>query len=111
MWTLNVIFHMTSSNILWIGWSLNFDKLLVVWYVEPTTQMDYVDFCCKEQFYMLHKIDKCTGVVSMVTKEDWVIVCQDVKNQCTFVAKGLILELDRRFLAHELMNANGIVYP
>jgi hypothetical protein len=46
----------------------------------------------------------------MVTKEDWVVVCQDVKNQCTYVIKGLILELDIRFLAHELMSATSIVY-
>jgi hypothetical protein len=57
-----------------------YDTLPVVWYVVPTTQMDYVAFCFKEQFYMLHKIDKCIRIMSMVTKEDWVIVCQDVKN-------------------------------
>jgi hypothetical protein len=87
-----------------------FDVLPTIWYLEPTTQMDYATFCFKEQFYMLHKIDKCTRVVSMVTKEDWVVVCQDVKKQCTYVIKGLILELDKRFLAHEVMNATNIVY-
>jgi hypothetical protein len=71
--------------------------------------MDYVSFYFKEQFYMLHKIDKCIGVVSMVTKEDWSIVCQDVKNQCISIVKGLILELDRRFPTDELMNATTIV--
>jgi hypothetical protein len=76
-----------------------FDVLLIVWYLKPTTQTDYVAFYFKEQFYMLHKIDKGIIVVSMVTKEDWAIICQDVKDQCTFVAKGLILALDRRFLA------------
>jgi hypothetical protein len=30
-----------------------FDTLPIVWYVEPTTQMDYDAFCFKEQFYML----------------------------------------------------------
>jgi len=47
----------------------------------------------------------------MVIKEDWAVVCQDVKNQCTSIAKGVTLELDKRFPAHELMNATGIVYP
>jgi hypothetical protein len=46
---------------------------------------------------MLHKTNKCTKVVSMVTKENWAIVCQDAKNKCTFDTKGLIIELDRRF--------------
>ncbi len=57
-----------------------FDVLPTVWYLKPTTQMDYAAFCFKEQFYMLHKIDKRTRVVSMVTKEDWAIVYQDIKD-------------------------------
>jgi len=76
---------------------LKSNTLPIVWYPEPITQMDYVAFCFKEQFYMLHKTNKCTKVVSMVTKEDWAILCQDVKNKCIFVTKGLIMELDRRF--------------
>jgi hypothetical protein len=46
---------------------------------------------------MLHKTDKCIGVLSMVTEEDWAVVCQDVKYQCTYATKGLIFELDKRF--------------
>jgi hypothetical protein len=57
-----------------------YDTLLIVWYIVPTTQMDYVAFYFKEQFYMLHKTNKCIGVLSMVTKEDWKIVCKYVKN-------------------------------
>jgi hypothetical protein len=49
--------------------------------------------------------------MSMVTKENWVVGCQDVKNQCIFTAKGLILELDKRFPTQEFMNVIGIVYP
>jgi len=60
---------------------------------------------------MLHKTNKCIGVVSLVTKEDWTDVCQDVKNQCTFATNGLILELDRRFPTQKLMNTIGIIYP
>jgi hypothetical protein len=88
-----------------------FDTLLVVWYTEPTTQINYVAFFFKWQFYMLQIIDKCIRVVSMVTKENWVVGCQDVKNQCISITKGLILELDKRFLAQELMNVIGIIYP
>jgi len=32
--------------------------------------MDFVAFCFKEQFYMLHKTSNYTRVVYMVTKED-----------------------------------------
>jgi len=46
----------------------------------------------------------------MVTKDDWVCVCQNVKDQCISITKGLITKLDRRFLAQDLMNAIGIIY-
>jgi len=54
--------------------------LPIFWYLKPTTQMDYVAFCFKEEFYMLHKINKGIGVVFMVIKENWAIVCQNVKD-------------------------------
>jgi hypothetical protein len=47
----------------------------------------------------------------MVIMDDWACVCQNVKDQCTFAAKGLIAKLDRKFLTQNLMNAMGIVYP
>jgi len=56
-------------------------------YPKPTTQMDYVGFCFKDNFYMLHKIDKCIGIVSIVIKEDWIAVCKDVKNNACFLQK------------------------
>jgi hypothetical protein len=39
-----------------------------------------------------------------------IFTCQDVKSQCIFVAKGLIMEVDKRFLAKELMNVTNIIY-
>ncbi len=47
----------------------------------------------------------------MVTKDDWVHVCQNVKDQCTSIAKGLTTKLDKQFLAQDLMNATSIIYP
>jgi hypothetical protein len=41
----------------------------------------------------------------MVTKDDWVCVCQNVKDQCISITKGLITKLDTRFSAQDLMNA------
>jgi hypothetical protein len=46
----------------------------------------------------------------MVIKDYWVHVCQNVKNQCNFLTKGLIAKLDRWFLTQDLMNAMGIIY-
>jgi len=59
---------------------------------------------------MLHKIDKCIGVVSMVVRQDWITTCQGVKDQYTSITKGLINELNKRFPTQELMNDIGIIY-
>jgi hypothetical protein len=50
--------------------------------------------------------------MSMVTKDDQTLSVQSTKQQCTHCATdGLIKELERCFLAHDLMNAMGIIYP
>jgi hypothetical protein len=59
---------------------------------------------------MLHKIDKCIKEVLMVIRESWIVACQDVKDWCTSIDKGLINELEKRFLAQELMKVIGIIY-
>jgi phosphatidylserine decarboxylase len=59
---------------------------------------------------MLRKIDKTTKEMLVVTKNDCVCVCQNVKDQCIFVAKGLITKLDKQFLTQDLMNVMGIIY-
>jgi hypothetical protein len=47
----------------------------------------------------------------MVNRDDWALVFQFVKYQCTGVVEGLIKELKRHFFAHELINATMIIYP
>ncbi len=60
---------------------------------------------------MLHKIGLNIKHMFMVTKDDWEIVVQFVKDQCTYVVEGFIKELEKHFLTHDLMNANGIIHP
>jgi hypothetical protein len=60
---------------------------------------------------MLHKTNSTIGVMFMVTRDDWALSVQFAKQQCTCATNGLIKELERRFPAHELMNAMGIIYP
>jgi hypothetical protein len=47
----------------------------------------------------------------MVPNDDWEIVVQFVKDQCTCVVEGFVKELEKHFLTHDLMNANGITHP
>jgi hypothetical protein len=46
----------------------------------------------------------------MVTMNDWAFACQSIKEQCSGSTKGLISELNRRFIAQKVMNARSIVY-
>jgi hypothetical protein len=46
----------------------------------------------------------------MVAKGDLTSTCQNVKEQCSGIAKGLIDQLDRRYPTHEVMNATCIIY-
>ncbi len=39
------------------------------------------------------------------------MVVQDVQKQCDNVVHGLIEELKKRFLSHEIMIATNIIYP
>ncbi len=73
------------------------------------SHVEFVGFFFIQCLYMLQKTDKTTEV-SMVIRDDWVHVCQNVKDQCTFTTKGLIAKLDRRFLIQDLMSAIGIIY-
>ncbi len=86
------------------------NALPTIWYPKSTTKMDYFAFCFNQYFYMMHKTNKSTRVVSMFIEHDYAITCQDVKDKCTFVANGLINELDGIFLAQKLMNAISIIY-
>jgi hypothetical protein len=46
----------------------------------------------------------------MVVRQDWITMCQGVKDQCIFITKGLITELNKRFSTQELMDDIGIIY-
>jgi len=60
---------------------------------------------------MLHKTCLNIKHMFMVTRDDWEIVVQFVKDQCTCAVEGFIKELEKHFLTHDLMNANGIFHP
>jgi len=47
----------------------------------------------------------------MVNKENWARTIDYVKKQCTEIVASLIFEFERQFLAQELLNAIGIIYP
>jgi hypothetical protein len=71
------------------------DALRVEWWIDLESHVEFVGFFFIQHLYMLQKTNKTTKEVSIVIMDDWVCVYQNVKDQCTFVAKGLIAELDK----------------
>lgn len=71
---------------------------------------EYLVFYFKSQKYMLHT-QLADGFFLSIHRGDFQRIVASVKQQCTNAAEGLISELRRRFSAHEVMNACGIIYP
>jgi hypothetical protein len=59
---------------------------------------------------MVHYVDFLIGIHSTVTWEGFDQIITFVKAQCIVARDLLVIELERRFLDHELMNAFGIIY-
>jgi hypothetical protein len=85
--------------------------LHMVWYLEPQTQIEYTSFRFNHHLFMLHNTCHVTRLLSMVSRDDWALAFQFVKDQCTSLIEGLIKKLERHFFAHELINATMIIYP
>jgi hypothetical protein len=59
---------------------LKSDALCVEWWINQESHVEFVSFFFIQHLYMLWKTDKTTKEVSMVIRDDWVCVCQNVKN-------------------------------
>jgi hypothetical protein len=62
------------------------------------------------QFQMVHCVDSLSGIHFVVTWEGFDQIITFVKVQCIIACDLLVIELERRFLDHELMNVLGIIY-
>jgi hypothetical protein len=60
---------------------------------------------------MVHYVDFLINIHSVVIWEGFDQVITSMKVQCVVVCDLLVIELERRFSYHELMNAFGIIYP
>ncbi len=59
---------------------------------------------------MVHYVDFLIGIHSIVTSEGFDQIITFVKAQYIVARDLLVIELEWRFLNHELMNALGIIY-
>jgi hypothetical protein len=58
------------------------DALYIEWWIDLKSHVEFAGFFFIQHLYMLRKTNKTTKEVSMVTRDDWVRVYQNVKNQC-----------------------------
>ncbi len=62
------------------------------------------------ELYMLHTHDLITKeVMGLITKQVWVGYVESLKQYCSEATTNLISELERRFLAQELLNAIRVI--
>jgi hypothetical protein len=59
---------------------------------------------------MVHFVDPLMAS-NLVTCEGFEVIILIVKAQCTIACDLLIMDLECRFLDHELMNILGVIYP
>jgi hypothetical protein len=64
-------------------------KLCLTWWKE------YATFFIGDKLYMLHVTNQTIGAISLVFKEAWVKTITSMKEQCSFVVIGLIVELEK----------------
>jgi hypothetical protein len=76
--------------------------MLTVWWIDATTNVEYVIFYFQGQWYHLFH--------SMCTRDAWVATIERVKEQCLVAAASLIEKLALRFPNQEFMNGIGRLY-
>ncbi len=60
---------------------------------------------------MVHYVDSITNMHFAITQEGFDQAIKGVKVQCTTMCDVLVLELERMFPNHQLMNVFWIFYP
>jgi hypothetical protein len=60
---------------------------------------------------MVHYVDFLIGIHSTIIWEGFDQAITSMKVQCTIAHDLLVIELEWKFLDHELINALGIIYP
>ncbi len=80
------------------------------WVINLNDGIEHVAFHIIGQFHMVHYVDSLTSIHFAIIWEGFDQAITFVKVQCTVICDLLVIELERRFLDHELMNALGIIY-
>jgi len=85
-------------------------RIIQDWMIHLNDETKHLVFHIIGQFQMVHCVDSLSGIHFVVTREGFDQIITFVKVQCIIACDLLVIELERRFLDHELMNVLGIIY-
>jgi hypothetical protein len=85
-------------------------KITQNWVIDLNDGIKHLAFCIIGLFCMVHYVDSITNMHFAITREGFYQAIKNVKAQCTTMCDVLVLELERMFPNHELMNVFGIFY-
>jgi hypothetical protein len=81
------------------------------WVIDLNHGNDHLAFYIIRHSHMVHFVVNLTSKHFLLTRKHFDQAIRVVKVQCTTTCDLLVLELEHRFLDHELMNVLGIIYP
>jgi hypothetical protein len=68
-------------------------------------------FFSHHKYYVYYTSEDGSASPWLVTMDAFKQVMDKVKEECEGIAWGLMSELEKCFLEHEVMNALGVIYP
>jgi len=86
------------------------DQLLIGWWTDLATNIQYVIFLFMGKHYQLYKKCPFIRIITQVTRDDWTMGFEAVKVARSHVIVSLIVKFERQFPNHDLMNATCIIY-
>jgi hypothetical protein len=86
-------------------------KNIQEWVTHLNDGIKYLTFRIIGQTHMVHFVDSLISIDSRVTQKGLYHTTRTSKVQCIVAYDLIALELEHKFLNHDLMNDLGIIYP
>jgi hypothetical protein len=83
-------------------------RIIQEWMIHLNDGIKHLTFCMIRQSHMVHFVDSLISIYSTITQKSF---HQTINIQCIVAYDLVVLELEQRFLDHELMDDLGIIYP
>jgi hypothetical protein len=82
------------------------------WLTDLNVGIEHLKFSIMEQSHMVHYVDPLVNIHSLIICEGFEVDILVMKGHCIVACDLLVIELECKFLDHELMmNVIGVIYP